>query len=163
MSGSIALNVDDASSRRWEVAYPDLGLTSTAARPAIRLRGSLPPWLGPVATRISQLAALPTVDPRGSRPMNANDVLDALTFMSRVMRDDTVAPWIGRLASGGLQLTWHVGDVEVEAVFDQTRGDHEIMVTVGHSEWDLPIREGESLFASVVDRLSESHLEQASA
>ncbi len=72
-------------------------------------------------------------------------------------------PWIGRLASGGLQLTWHMGDVEVEAVFDQAREDRVIMLTVGHREWEEPISQGESLFATVVDRLSQTHLEQAPA
>jgi hypothetical protein len=123
----------------------------------------MPPWLSPVAARLTELDALPTVDPYGSRPMNFDDLVDALTFMSNVMQDETVAPWIGRLASGGLQLTWNVGDVEVEAVFDRARGDHVIMVTVGHSEWDASVDGGESLFATVVDRLSESHLESASA
>jgi hypothetical protein len=163
VSATFTLDVDDSSSLRWGVTYPVQQLSSAESRLAISLGGTLPPWLEQVTTRIMQLAVLPTVDPRGSRPFNVADVADALVFMSRVMRDDTRVPWIGRLASGGVQLTWHADDVEVEAVFDRARDDRELMVTVGENEWDAPIGRGETLFASVVDRLSDAQLEQAPA
>lgn len=163
MNASIALNVDDSSSVRWGVAYNVQQLSSATTRRAIRLGGRLPWWLDSVAMRLAQLDAIPAVELRGSRPMNVEDVVDALMFMDRAMADDTVVPWIGRLASGGVQLTWHVGEVEAEAVFDRAHGDRELLVSVGDNEWEAPIDSAETLFATVADRLSESHVEQTSA
>ena len=88
-------------------------------------------------------------------------MIDALLFMERVMREDTCPPWIGRLSSGGVELAWRHGDVEVEAVFDRLRGDSALMVEVGDREWDAPADQGDSLFASVVDRLSYSYIAPA--
>lgn len=159
MNASFALKVDNSSSLRWGIDYPFQQSSSEPVAAAISLRGPFPAWLGPVAKRILEVAALSSVDPLGSRPMNAEDVRDALTFMIRGMHDETVVPWIGRLASGGLQLTWRAGNVEVEAVFDRARNDRELMVTVGENEWDAPIDQADKLFADVVERLSGSHLE----
>jgi len=88
--------------------------------------------------------------------MNPEDIIDALTFLSHVMRDDTILPWVGRLSSGGIQMTWRSGDVEAEAVFDSARDERELIVSVGENEWDAPAGEAESLFATVVDRLSRA-------
>ncbi len=88
--------------------------------------------------------------------MNVDDIIEALNFLSRVMREDTRVPWIGRLSSGGIQLTWRAGDVEVEAVFDRARDERVLMVSVGENEWDAPVSDAESMFATVVDRLSRS-------
>lgn len=110
-------------------------------------------WVAPVATRLMELATLPRVAPGARRPMSFEDMVEALTFLSRVMREDTVVPWIGRLSSGGLQLTWQRGDVEVEAVFDGVRGERNVIVVVGDHEWEAPVDQADSLFATVVDRL----------
>lgn len=120
----------------------------------------VPPWAVPVASRIMELAALPRIAPGGSRPMAVDDIVDALSFLTRVMRDDTAAPWIGRLSSGGVQVSWQREDVEVEAVFDRVRGERDVVVVVGENEWEAPVEQAESLFATVVDRL---HVEHASA
>lgn len=158
MNSAIAFTGNDSSSLRWALDYP-VQLPQVFAARAIRSAGPLPPWGAAVVARISQLAALPSVDPGGSRPMNLYDVLDALNFLSRVMRNDTRPPWIGRLSSGGLQLAWHSGDVEVEAVFDRARHDRGVLVAVGENEWEAPAEEADSLFANVADRLSHAYLE----
>ena len=80
--------------------------------------------------------------------VGTEDVIEALNFLSRVMRDDTPPPWIGRLSTGGVQLTWRSDDVEVEAVFDRARHEHDLMVTVGENEWDASAAEADSLFAT---------------
>lgn len=151
-----ATTINDSSSLKWAT---DHGVYPKASRPAaIRLgwRLPLPSWADAVVQRIVELSALPTVDPSGSRPMNVDDIIEALNFLSRVMREDTRVPWIGRLSSGGIQLTWRAGDVEVEAVFDRARDERVLMVSVGENEWDAPVSDAESIFATVVDRLSRS-------
>ena len=162
MTTAIAVNINDSSSLKWAFPYPEV----EPERPRrIVLRWSpLPTWFGPVIDRVNELDALPTFDARGnSQPLSIDDVIDALDFMHRVMRDDTVTPWIGRLGTGGVQVTWQAGDAEVEAVFDRARAEQEVMVSVGDNEWDAPAAEAESLFATVVDRLSNSYVEYTAA
>jgi hypothetical protein len=118
-------------------------------------------WLASVAHRLNELASWVGADPRGSRPMNVQDLDSALTFMQLVMRPDTASPWIGLLNTGGLQVNWRVDDVEVEAVFDSTRGDEMVYVTVGDNEWESPADAAYSLFASVADRLSAPDLDRS--
>jgi len=154
-----ATTVGDLSSLRWGIAYAVEDLSRKPQRTAISIGGTPPRWFALVAERLAELGALPTVDHYGSRPMNPYDVLDALNFMNRVMREETLPPWIGRLASGGVQLTWHVGDVEAEAVFDRARDERMLMVSVGENEWEEPVDNGDTLFGTVVDRLCNAHRE----
>lgn len=161
MNAAIAVSVDDSSSLGWKLDYP---VPQQREGIAIRLGGRtlLPAWLDPVVSRIGELAALPT-DPRGSRPLNIADVIDALDFLGRVMRNDTPSPWMGRLNTGGVQLTWRTEDAEVEAVFDRARNERELVVVVGDNEWDAPIDQGELLFGTVVDRLAHPHVEHTAS
>ena len=156
---AFAIAADDSSSLRWGLRYT---LSAQEERPfAVHLDAAgNNPWLASVIGRLRELAALPGVDPRGSRPMSADDLIEALSFMKLVMRPDTVAPWIGLLNTGGLQVNWRRDDVEVEAIFDRARDEHVVYLTVADQEWEAPVREAHSLFSSVVDRLSSSDLEQ---
>lgn len=157
----IGTAAEDMSSLEWGIA--DSPQEPEVAMPAIRLRGrrGAPPplWVGPVVSRIKELDSLAVVDQHSSRPLNFDDVSDALEFLTRVMHDDTCPPWIGRLSSGGVELTWQHADVEAEAVFDRFRGDAELIVAVGENEWDSPAAQADSLFATVVERLSGSYIE----
>lgn len=117
-------------------------------------------WVASVAARLQELASLPGADPRGSQPMRPVDLESALSFMRAVMRPDTASPWIGLLNTGGLQVNWRKGDVEVEAVFDSARDEHVVYVTVGDCDWEAPVDSAYSLFAEVVDRLSSADLGQ---
>lgn len=161
MNAAIAVNVDDSSSLKWHFDYP---MPERREDVAIHLRGrtSLPGWVYAVVARLGELATLPP-DPRGSSPLNIDDVREALGFLARVMRDDTSSPWIGRLSTGGVQLTWRMGDVEVEAIFDRARDEREIVVAVGENEWEAPADQAESLFGTVVDRLAHPSEHSVSA
>lgn len=151
---NVGVAVNDSSSLRWGLADLNYLAQPEAPRSSISLRvEEVPPWAVPVISRIEELAALPMVAPGESGPMVLEDVMDALLFLTRVMQDDMVTPWIGRLSSGGLQLSWQCGDVEVEAVFDRTRGERNVIVAVGGNEWDAPVDQADSLFATVADRL----------
>ncbi len=104
---------------------------------------------------MSRLALLPNNwDERGSQAVNFDDVRDALAFLERVMRDDTAAPSIGPLSSGGIELSWHADGLEVEAVFDRQRDESVLLVTAGANESEEPIRSAEKLFADIANRLS---------
>lgn len=156
--------VNDMSSLGWEIAEEaPVAHEERVIRLSGRRGGPPPPWADAVVERIVELARLDTIDPRTSRPLSRDDVIRALRFLDRVMRDDTCPPWIGRLSSGGVELVWRHQDVEVEAVFDQLRGESELIVEVAGNEWDAPEDKADSLFASVVDRLSNSYIEHTTA
>jgi hypothetical protein len=151
----------DVSSLDWAIEEEP----RSHARRAIALRRKrdslVPAWLCPVIERIEELAELETVSVETEQPLNIYDVMDALEFLDSVMQEDTHTPWIGRLSSGGVELVWKHNDLEVEAIFDRLRGDHELLVSVGDHDWDAPADKGDSLFASVADRLSNSYIEHA--
>lgn len=146
----------DSSSRDWRLVYPSAPPDIWhEPRDEIRVKGTIPQWWGEVAPRLYGLLQLQQDwDPRGSRPISRDDLGDALQFLNRVMRPDTPAPWIGPLASGGVELAWRAGNVEMEAIFDRARGECELLVSVGDNESEVAIQHAESLFAEVVDRLS---------
>lgn len=144
----------DSSSLNWGLAYPDIRPDWSPHR-GIRLRGTIPRWWQEIEPRLYELLELGTDwDPRGSRAVSLDDLEDALEFLHRVMRPDTRAPWIGPLASGGVEVAWRSGNVEVEAIFDRARDERDLIVCVGDNEDAAPIDHAESLFATVVDRLA---------
>jgi hypothetical protein len=134
----------------WPIRYPQ-----GEALPSIQIAGAeAPAWWPSVELRLMELMRLPPDwDGRGSRRLNPNDIVAAVHFLAEVMRPDTAAPWIGPLNSGGVQLAWKHGDVEAEAVFDEARGERDLLVAVGDNECEAPIESAASLFATVVDRL----------
>lgn len=112
-------------------------------------------WLGAVVDALEALARLPDDwDHRGSRAVNFDDVHEALVFLQHIMRDDTMAPSITPLSSGGIELSWHVTGLDVEAVFDRRRGERVLAVMAGHNETEEPIESAHKLFSDVVDRLA---------
>jgi hypothetical protein len=148
----------DMSSLDWALGDDPRRHAARSIAVAGRGGGAPPAWADAVVARVRELARLETVNPAVARPLNEEDVIDALRFMERVMREDTCPPWIGRLSSGGVELAWRHDDVEVEAIFDRLRGDYALIVEVGDREWDAPADQADSLFASVVDRLSYSYI-----
>ena len=163
MRTPIGVGVNDSSSLRWGLDPQELEYAEQPHEPrrAIRVRGQLPVWANAVKARIEELAALPSVSPDASWPMNINDVIDAFNFLFRVMHEDTVLPWIGRLSSGGVQLTWQGENLEVEAVFDRARNEQNVFVVAGENECEVPADEAETVLATVVDRLSRDYLQDA--
>lgn len=116
-------------------------------------------WVDPFIAALQRLAALSyDWDGRGSRPVNFDDVRAALNFLQRVMRDDTRAPSVTPLSSGGIELSWRADALEVEAIFDQRRGETALLVTAGSNEAEEPIDAAEKLFADLVDRLATDWL-----
>lgn len=152
---AFAVSTND-SAMGWPLDYEQ----SEAQRPTVHvLDQGESPWVPVVIRRLRELASLPGGDPRGSRPMNPVDVTTALGFMQVAMRPDTVAPWIGLLNTGGLQINWRADDLEVEAIFDSTRDETVVYVTLGDQEWEEPVGSAYSLFGQVVDRLSPQDVE----
>lgn len=86
-----------------------------------RLRGpSRPPvWLDPVMQQLRMLIALQQDwDSYGAPPLDPHVLRSAVRLLMRSMREETPAPFLVPLSTGGLQLEWHQGgfDIEVEVL-----------------------------------------------
>jgi hypothetical protein len=124
----------------------------------IALRRAMPNWWPTVWEDIERISVLPkNWDGRGANQVDPFDVRDALVFLDRVMESDTQPPRVAPLSSGGIELLWRGNNVEVEAVFDRSREEHILLVEAGDEEWDAPIRDADSLFVSIRDRLTTHH------
>jgi hypothetical protein len=118
-----------------------------------------PQWLIEIQPRLRELLNLPSNwDGQGAQPVSHHDLAAALAFLRLAMRDDMIAPWIGPLNNGGVQLAWTSDALEVEAVFDHVRNDWELLVTDGENDQEVSIWGGEAmwLFRTVADRLTRS-------
>lgn len=122
--------------------------------PQIRVSRYNVGWIDSVLESVERLAVLQNNwDGRGAAAANVADVLEGLMFLERVMREETRAPSIAPLTSGGIEMSWHVAGLEVEAIFDERRDERVLLVSAGAQEWDEPIEHAEKLFADVADRL----------
>lgn len=140
--------------RPMKFPYPSSIMDRPEPRKIELQRRRAPTWLDPVIDSLGRLGQLPdNWDRRGSHAINPDDVQDALVFLQRVMRDDTAPPSIGPLNTGGIELSWNVTGLEVEAIFDRRRGETVLLVNSGCHEAEEPIESAEKLFAELVDRL----------
>ncbi|MCA9757563.1 MAG: hypothetical protein KDA27_17290 [Candidatus Eisenbacteria bacterium] len=75
-------------------------------------------WFRPVLERLIYLASLPRGWDGSTAPPIARSKLEAvLDLMAAVARHDTPIPAIVPAADGGVQVDWHVDDVDIESLF----------------------------------------------
>lgn len=134
-------------------------LAPPAPDPALVNTRRLPVWVSPVRQRFEELASLPDDwDHRGGSRLSISDVKDALSFLARVMSCDTAAPQIAPLSTGGIQLSWRAGDLEVEVVFDRQRDERVLLVSDGDEDHEADADQADALFAALSDRLGTGEL-----
>jgi hypothetical protein len=76
------------------------------------------PWLKDALDRISALTALADGwDSYGGRAVDATIVMDTVKFLMKVSYPSIPRPSIVPLATGGLQVEWHRGGVDLEVAF----------------------------------------------
>jgi hypothetical protein len=122
--------VAEPSWQRWSDEREDTFQVVANAKPA---------WVEPVVDRLNQLSLLPEDwDPRGSRPLAEEDVEAAVDFLNAVMNYRSPAPTISPLPSGGLELAWNVGNIELEVVFDSAGGERTALLAIGGEEQEVP-------------------------
>lgn len=98
----------------------------------------IPAWVDAVLPRFAELLMLrPDWDSYGGRPLTNENFEAALNVLGHVMGPDTPAPWIVPLPSGGVQLEWHDGALEIEVIVD--RENSTVVVTEGDSDWEAPL------------------------
>ena len=115
------------------------------------------PWLKQALDRISALTALAEGwDGYGGRAVDASVVMDAVRFLTEVAYPGISNPSIVPLATGGLQIEWHRGGVDVEVIFcDEDPG----LLVLDHDsgdEHELPISDAASEVTRLLGRLRET-------
>src|SRR4051794_5524116 len=98
-----------------DVGPQDVRVAQRNDPPTLRVVSERPPeWLAPAVSRISHLYSSAAA---GRQAFDLEDVVAAITFLAKNMKPGVPVLWIGRLDSGGVELAWKSGDVEVEVVF----------------------------------------------
>ena len=69
--------------------------------------------------------------------LNLDDANDALNFLVSAMAEDSPPPGIIALPSGGVELHWRVGDIDLEVIFDSTQGERIALLDVGEDEHEM--------------------------
>jgi hypothetical protein len=102
----------------WVISRPQLGEPSRGVRATLAV--AEPRWLGPTAKRLPELLALAhNWDKQGGKPIRIDIVMFAMTFLARMALPEMPAPQIVPLSDGGLQMEWHLKDLDVEVAFIQ--------------------------------------------
>ena len=74
-----------------------------------------PPWFEAIFGRIEHLLALPQDwDSYGGRPIDPKRVAHAVRILAEVMDNQTPLPALVPTHSGGVQLEWHQGQIDLE-------------------------------------------------
>lgn len=116
--------------RPWKEGREDVIEVGSALR--------MPTWARAVIARFSELHQREANwDRRGARALNLDDANDALNFLARAMAEDSPLPGILALPSGGVELHWQAGDVDLEVIFDSSEGERIALLDVGVDEHEL--------------------------
>jgi hypothetical protein len=90
--------------RSGVITYPD-----SSAEP--------PPWLVPVFRSLLERRGVnPGWDSYNAKPTDAGHAARLLTYLFRIMRDNSKPPIITPLCDGGVQATWHRNGQDLEIV-----------------------------------------------
>lgn len=151
---AIAIDRPGSASVDWLTVPPAI-VEQERSPVSIKSTGAaLPQWWETVKPRLLELGELrPGWEGHHAQALSVIDLADALKFLARVMTDATKAPWIGPLNSGGLELVWEEDGLEIEAVFDHVRGDRQLLVTDGDSDFEISIDQADSVFLALSPRL----------
>jgi hypothetical protein len=141
-----------AASVRIEM-YPDSLLGGARLTNALR---SL--WLEPVIEAIRDLAELkPGWNDEGAPAIDARSVSQALQFLAAEVSPWTAAPSVVPTPTGGVQLEWHRGGLDVEIEFN---ANEEPRLSLGErdnvaSRWHGPLSRGVLRFNEIAHSLRD--------
>ena len=101
-------------------ALPQRRTASLALRmsPDATIEETSPPWIREVNRRLEHLRTLKqNWDGENAPPVSFECCIEALVFLLENAANETPAPQIVPTSKGGLQLEWHVGEVDLEIEF----------------------------------------------
>lgn len=96
---------------------------------SIRVRGERLEWLSPTIERLNQLLALPeNWDLDGAPRVDPRAAIAALELLGAAARPDTPVPSIVPTDEGGVQLEWHMREIDLEVEVTPTGRVHGFFV-----------------------------------
>ncbi|HED19572.1 MAG TPA: hypothetical protein ENI74_08740 [Gammaproteobacteria bacterium] len=101
-----------------------------------RITGEVPAWLNYTIARLSTLSQLRNNwDSYGALPIRLTAHMSAAQLLSLIMSDDIPLPDIVPTPSGGIQIEWHMTNIDLEVeiaanghlsvFFEDAQGEHE--------------------------------------
>jgi len=115
----------------------------------------LPAWFDALAQGFVDLLTLPPDwDSYGAGPIDPVLVNTGMNFINGLLGPASPAPRVVPLSSGGLQMDWHRGSVDLEVVFD--RGEVPFFYyrnRTNNEESDHALPENAHLLKAIIDRL----------
>jgi hypothetical protein len=91
----------------------------------IEIEGEPPAWFWVLLEQVKSLLALaPGWNSHAAAVVPGRAAATLIEIVGATFDDDTPAPFVTPLASGGLQMEWHEPDLEVEVAIDSTGAAH---------------------------------------
>ena len=115
-------------------------------------------WFRPVLERLVALAALPRGwDGSSAPPIDRSKLEAVLDLLATVARPDTPTPTVIPAVDGGVQIDWHVNDVDIEISLP-ANGEGAFFAEDLRTEetWDDISVDDRTSLQSVVDRLLQN-------
>jgi hypothetical protein len=96
-----------------------------------------PEWLDAVARRLSELMRLPrNWDSYGGVAVKPQNATRALSYLARILEQDSNAPWVVPLSDGGVQLEWHQADIDLEIAFSDAAAEVSLSRGAQGIDWE---------------------------
>lgn len=84
----------------------------------IEIGGDPPAWITPTLENLGRLLAMPrNWDTYGAKRVDPACVVSAFETALAVMQDETPSPSVVPTSEGGVQLEWHIRDIDLEIEF----------------------------------------------
>jgi hypothetical protein len=113
-----------------------------------------PDWVADAqATLLDMLELERGWDGERASPLTWPSALDAMSFLRRVMKPGVSLPSFVPLPSGGIQLEWHEGGLDIEARFSSSEYWVYIADLRRDTEWEGSQSEGIARLLSIARRL----------
>ena len=154
------MNVGHESGRMEILANRGIGRRreSSVTDPTASFAGQRAEWLPTVVTRLRTLAQLEEGwDGRNARRISPANLDIAMRLLRAVMRTDTPIPELVPTVRGGLQIEWHVQDVDVELeILSAARYVLSLEDRANDNEFDLELTADLSPLVAAIKRISPS-------
>jgi hypothetical protein len=112
-------------------------------------------WFLPTATAMLQMTRLPLGwDARNGCQIDRNTIQKALRWLATLLDSDTEKPSIVPTVTGGVQVEWHMGGVDIEIYFEPGEEPTVSVEDIGsRNEWDGDLYLNLARFRSFLPRL----------
>jgi hypothetical protein len=134
--------------------------TEVTDRAALPATGSVPGWLAETEQAIQELLRLPpNWNSYGAQPIRPDVVRAAKDLLPGIVQKQTPQPNVVPTVRGGVQLEWHLGDIDLEIEIDAP-GQFQVLFVDPRENLELEIELDSTHIPQMYDlcaRLLSSH------